>query len=469
MAKTVRAGEDKFRNLVERITDGFIALDKNWNYVYANQRIGELVHRPAESLIGKNVWEEFPDAVGSATYEAFHQAMREQRYVSNIDYYAPLNLWQENHIYPSPEGLSVFIRDITEQKRAEQAIRESEETRRQIMNSALDAIICVNRDNQIIVWNRQAEKIFGWKAEEVLGKLLTETIIPPRFREQHIRGFARYLETGEGPLMNKLVEVTGLNRDGQEFPVELSIVSLRDRKQELLCAFIRDITERKQAQEQLSKSYEQLRELANHLQTVREKERASIAREIHDELGQQLTGLKLDVSWLHKKVPEEQREIKDKISDVLALLDDTIRTVRKIASELRPSILDDIGIVEALEWQSKEFERRSGIRTVFRSALEGLRLPDDKAIAIFRIFQESLTNVARHASATAVHSSCQERNGKLVLTISDNGQGLDPKKIENGKTLGLLGMRERAQMIGAEFEIRSESGKGTTVCVSVPI
>jgi PAS domain S-box-containing protein len=461
------SSDEKYRDLLERITDGFIALDKNWNYIYVNSRIGELVHRKPESLIGKNVWKEFPDAVGSPTYLAFHKAMEEQQYVHNIDYYPPLDLWQENHIYPSPDGLSIFVRDITVQKKAEQSTKQREEIMKLIMNSALDAIVCVNIKNRITVWNKQAEKIFGWSEEEVIGKQLVDTIIPEKYRERHLKGFNHYLETKEGPLLNKLVEITALNKKGIEFPVELAIVPVQQNGDEFFCAFIRDITERKESEEEINRSYEQLRELTSYLQVIRENERTSIAREIHDELGQQLTGLKLDISWIHKKIPEKQNEISEKLKGVLKLLDDTIKTVRKIASDLRPSILDDIGIVGALEWQSKEFERRSGIKTIFTSDLEELQLPEDLSTAFFRIFQESLTNVARHAEATTIHTSFDKKNGKLVLTISDNGKGMDLERMEN-KTLGLLGMKERTQMIGGEFYITSEPGNGTTVSVSIP-
>jgi len=460
--------EEIYRDLLERITDGFIALDKNWNYTYVNRRVGELVHRSPESMIGKNVWEEFPDVVGTPTYEAFQKAMKEQRYVSNLDYYPPLDLWQENHIYPSPEGISVFIRDITDQKKAEQARKQSEETRRLIMNSALDAIVCVNKQNRITVWNRQAENIFGWKEEEALGKTLVETIIPEKYREQHLKGFKRYQETGEGPLLNKLIEITALNKQGEEFPVELAIVVVKQGQDDFYCAFIRDITERKQADEKIKSSYEQLRQLASHLQVVREQERTSIAREIHDELGQQLTGLKIDISWIKKRVSDEDAAIIKKIDEVLDLLDITIKTVRKIASELRPSILDDIGIVEALEWQSKEFERRSGIKTYFSSELEGLQLPENISTTFFRIFQESLTNVARHAQASSIHASFVKKDGKLILEISDNGQGMELSEMKNKKTLGLLGMKERTQMIGGEFKINSKPGQGTKVSISIP-
>jgi PAS domain S-box-containing protein len=389
--------------------------------------------------------------------------------MNNTDYYPPLGLWQENYVYPSADGLSVFIRDITEKKKAELAVRNSEEVRRLIMSSALDAIVCINRDGAITVWNPQAEKMFGWKETEITGKTLTETIIPKKYRNIHTQGFSQYLETGEARVLNRLIEITALKRSGEEFPIELAIVPIRQQGEEFFCAFIRDITERKDAEEKLKHSYEEIRQLALHLQDVREEERASMSREIHDELGQQLTGLRMDFSWFFKKTTIEDKSMKEKTEHTMELLDNMVKTDRKIATELRPSILDDFGLVEALRWQSKEFQKRSGIKTGFNSALTELHLTSNAAIALFRIYQESLTNVARHAAATSVLTLFEQKNGNLILTIRDNGKGFDPGKTGQKKTLGLLGMKERTLMMGGVYEIKSKPGKGTTVSVVVPL
>lgn len=223
-----------------------------------------------------------------------------------------------------------------------------------------------------------------------------------------------------------------------------------------------DITERKAKEEQL-------RQLAGHLQDIREEERASMAREIHDELGQQLTGLKIDISWLVKKLASDDNSIIMRTNDILSRLDETIKTVRKIATELRPSLLDDVGLVGALEWQSQEFEKRSGIKTQFQSNLHESQIPDNVSIALFRIFQESLTNVARHSGGTQVISSLTQKDRNMVLVISDNGNGFDIKRIKAKKTLGLLGMKERVLMIGGNYDISSRPGQGTIVSVSVPL
>lgn len=248
-------------------------------------------------------------------------------------------------------------------------------------------------------------------------------------------------------------------------------VMKNDFNEKLLSKAIRYSIERKRAEEKMQQMNEELRSLSAHLLNIREEERARIAREIHDELGQQITGLKMDVSWLGKKLSGKDipAVVREKLSDMASLLDDTVHTVRKIASELRPSLLDDIGLVAALDWQSNEFKKRFGIPVLFVSQYEELKIETAIATGLFRIYQETLTNVARHARATKVESSLEMDDNNVTLTIIDNGKGFDASNIKNRKTLGLLGMKERAAIIGGILEIKSELKKGTTVTISVPV
>jgi signal transduction histidine kinase len=211
----------------------------------------------------------------------------------------------------------------------------------------------------------------------------------------------------------------------------------------------------------------QLRELSDHLLNIRETERTNIAREIHDELGQQLTILKMNVSWLHQKLQKyEDATVLQKTSDTLQMLNETIKTVRRIATELRPSMLDDLGLIEAIEWQSKEFEKRSGIKISFESAIPHLPIANSVATSLFRIYQEALTNIGRHANATHVYSTLQLENDKIILIIKDDGIGFDMQTLGVKKTLGLLGMKERTLMMGGRFEINSKAGEGTTIVIT---
>jgi len=227
--------------------------------------------------------------------------------------------------------------------------------------------------------------------------------------------------------------------------------------------------ERRRAQEQLRESHEQLRALSVYLQHVREEERTRIAREVHDELGQALTSCKLDLSLLANKLPKNLAPLKDKAKALSAHIDATIQTVRRIATELRPGILDHLGLIAALEWQANEFQTRTGIKCDVRTDLHEPVLTADLATAFFRIFQETLTNVIRHAGATHVMVHLKEAGGRIILEVKDNGRGISPEEITNPRSMGLLGMKERAALLGGSFKIGLPSGgKGTLVTVSIP-
>lgn len=219
-------------------------------------------------------------------------------------------------------------------------------------------------------------------------------------------------------------------------------------------------------------SNEQLRKLAAHFQNVQEEEQKRIAREIHDELGQQVTSLKMDVSWIKKKIIAAgmEEQFMTRLNQMTELLDASVKTVRRISSGLRPGVLDDLGLIAALDWQSKEFERKFSIPVQLVSTQKSLDIPSDIATGIFRLYQESLTNVARHAQAQQVVASIEVEDGELVLKVSDNGKGFDTSN-KNGhpKTLGLLGMNERVLMMKGKLDISSTPGKGTTVTVKVPL
>ena len=227
--------------------------------------------------------------------------------------------------------------------------------------------------------------------------------------------------------------------------------------------------ERRKTEEKLRKSHEQLRALSVYLQHIREDERIRISRQVHDELGQSLTGLKMDLYWLSSRVPRQLRELHDKAKSMSAHIDSTIQTVRRISTELRPGILDDLGLVAALEWQAHEFQKRTGIDCVVTSDLKEAILDEDLNTAFFRIFQETLTNVIRHAKASKVTVHLKKVGGQLSLEIKDNGRGISEAEISNTKSIGLLGMRERAALLGGKVAFSGVPGKGTTVLVKIPL
>jgi signal transduction histidine kinase len=263
-------------------------------------------------------------------------------------------------------------------------------------------------------------------------------------------------------------EATVITRNGNRIPYYFTGQLIQYEGKPCLIGTGIDITERKKAEDELEQSYKSIRQLTEHLQNIREEERIHIAREIHDELGQQLTVMKMDVSWLNKKMISGDEYVKQKLKGLNEMLEGTVKTVRRISSELRPSLLDDLGLVAAMEWQLKEFKQRSGIVTSLITPEAEQQLPDTVKTGLFRIFQESLTNVARHAHAKKVKVSLQYKDRKIVLTVQDDGKGFDKKKTADKRTLGILGMKERTLMMGGEYEITSTPGKGTTVLVAIP-
>jgi signal transduction histidine kinase len=231
-----------------------------------------------------------------------------------------------------------------------------------------------------------------------------------------------------------------------------------------------EIAEWRSAEEQVKASRDELRELAARLQRIREDERTRIAREIHDELGQACTALKMDVALLARKLPARKSlQVMNKIKSAMAIADGLIHSMRRIASGLRPAALDDLGLAVALEWQAQEFEKRTSIQCCIALPSEYLAIDTDRSTAIFRIFQESLTNVARHSQATRVEATLSKERTQIVLEIRDNGRGFDSKEVKTRNSFGLIGMEERAILLNGTLHIAGNQGQGTTVTLRVPV
>jgi signal transduction histidine kinase len=226
--------------------------------------------------------------------------------------------------------------------------------------------------------------------------------------------------------------------------------------------------ERRRAETELKRSQELFRNLSTHLQEVREEERTRIARRIHDDLGQSLTALKIDIAWLNNKLTEERDIIREKLKSMVALIDQTVQTVRKVSEDLRPGILDDFGLPAAIEWQAEEFQKRTGIecQTVFYP--DDFVLNKEQSTNLFRIVQESLTNVIRHAEATKVEISINEKDGILLLEIQDNGKGITEASIADSRSFGLIGIKERVRSLGGAVTITGTPNAGTRLSVKMP-
>lgn len=590
--QALSASQERYRSTLERVSDAFIALDKNWNYTFVNAKAAELHGRKPEDLLGKNVWEEFPDVKNEPFYEALQKAMKTQQPQMLELYYSTFKKWFEDYIYPSPDGVTVYYRDVTEQKRITEQINNERKLSDSILRSLPGIFYMYDQNGKFLRWNKNFETVSGYSADEVSKMhpldffdedekpLLKEKIgnvfiagkdeVEANFLTKsgtkipyYFNGFAVKINDeicliGTGidissrkqaeqktKLFNERFEYVSLATTdivwdwnllkneiwwNENFYKQLGVTKTTDqlsiaswednihpddknrvvagiydaikRKQsywvdeyrmlkktgEEIYVFDRgymifdengnpqrmvgamvDITTIKQAEAEVIESQKALRKLTTHLQTVREEERADIAREIHDELGQQLTALKMDVNWLNKKMNEADEEALLRIKQILAAIDETVKTVRKIASELRPGILDDLGLVAALEWQSAEFEKRTGIKVNFATNIPDVKCDRKQCTAMFRLFQESLTNVARHAQATLVQAKLLVQNNQVEMTISDNGKGFSLDEANERSTLGLMGMKERVLALQGSFIIDTQIGKGTTIAVKIPL
>lgn len=250
---------------------------------------------------------------------------------------------------------------------------------------------------------------------------------------------------------------------------EMRATLIRYRGSPAIMGNVIDITEQKLAVSAIKKSEEQLRNLTTYLQKVGEIERVSIAREIHDELGEGLTVLKLDLSWLRKRLPENQIALRAKADTMSQMIDRTIQTVKKISTNLRPGLLDDLGLAAAIEWQAEDFQRRTGITSKVRIDPADINFDRDRNTAIFRIVQETLTNVSRHAHATRVNVTLQQRDGQIELQVHDNGRGITEEQLANPKSFGLIGIRERVKIFGGKHIMKGIPGKGTRLTVRIPV
>lgn len=347
-------------------------------------------------------------------------------------------------------------------KKAEKGIRLEKQFSDSIINMLPGVFYMYDEQLRFLRWNNRFEEISGYSHGE-FAELTVLDLFQGIQRELIQKKTESVFVTGRCD-----VEAEMTTRNGENIPFYFSgaRVDYRDKPCVLGIGF--DIGRLKEAENLLRQSEEDLRDLASSLQNVREEERAAIAREIHDELGQQLTAIKLDVSWLDRKIAGDA-VIKERINGVLTMLTDMIHTIRRISTQLRPSILDDLGLIEALKWQVRDFQKRTGILIEFECSEETLKLEPAVTTGVFRIFQESLTNVVRHAEATAVSARLYVEDDRLILTITDNGKGFDPAAAKKKKTLGLMGMKERTLMMKGAYDIDSQSGKGTSLRFSIPL
>jgi len=357
----------------------------------------------------------------------------------------------------------LLIREVMRQQKLTNELGAAQNRYQHTIDSVMDAIIAVDEKQNIILFNPSAERMFGLKAENMIGESLL-MLLPERFRGSHHSHVQKFKKSDSvSRTMGSQLGIVGLRADGTEFPIESTISQTMINGERQMTAVLRDVTERRRAEIELREMNHQLRGLSKSLENIREEERTRIARELHDDLGQQLTGLKLELSWLNGRVKEGRLPPEERITEMKQQLDGAISSVRRISTELRPIILDDLGFEEAVKWLVSEFTKRTKIPVILDLQAEVCVSNVDLATALFRIVQESLTNITRHAEATQVNVLLMKDDQHLILSIADNGIGLPPKLQSGG--FGLVSMRERANALGAKFSISNNDLKGVTIRV----
>ena len=472
--KKLEANEAKYRELVQNANSIILRMDPKGKVTFFNEFAQMFFGYTEEEMLGCSVVGTILPGTESSGRDLDFMikdiGIHPEKYINNENENMRRNgervwvAWTNKAIRDGNGEVTEILcigNDITEHRRLEGLLEESEERYRRLFETANDGIVLLEKhEGKITHANPAATRMVGYSKEECIGKKLQNIGIS--------------LDMGDFQKIMQILDRSGIiyyddvpvkTKSGQYIDTDIYMV---DRARLVQCN-IRDITERKRGAEAIKKNEEQLRNLTAYMQKVTEMERTNIAREIHDELGQALTILKMDLSSLRKKFPEDQTSILEKTDAMSRLIDTTIQMVKRIATDLRPGLLDDLGLSAAIEWQLGEFQKRTGIICKIIIDPKDVTFDSDRNTALFRIFQETLTNIVRHAKATEVSVSLKLKDGQIELKVQDNGRGITEGELSHPKSFGLIGIRERAIIFGGSSSVKGLPSKGTTVIVKIPV
>jgi PAS domain S-box-containing protein len=463
--EVLKESEEKFRNLAEQ-SPNMIFINERGRVVYANKKCEDIMGYTRDEFYSPDF--DFLGLIAPESTELVNSSFASHMKGEEIEPYgyslvtkdgerieAILNTTLIN--YQGERAILGTVTDITERKRAEQRLREYEARYRHLLDHMPDGVALTHR-RRIIRVNPPMARMFSYPSAEKMEGLSLMDLASPGSREIIRRQSTPRALGRQG---ENRFEFQALRKDGSTFSAECTLTIDRGEAKPFGLAIIRDVTE--------SKTYEEQRKLfSERIIVAQEKEHALIARELHDELGQALTAIKMDMAWIKSHVKGAGEAISDRFEALGKLVDTTIESVQKMAASLHPSVLDQLGLTAAIEWYAGEFERRTGIECIIKSESADFNIDSNAAINVYRIFQEALTNVARHARASRVDVRMAQNRGYLTICISDNGRGILSQKLSGAMSLGIAGMRERAELVKGRLDIQSRRGKGTKVTVYLP-
>jgi PAS domain S-box-containing protein len=482
----LRVSEERLRSIVQSTTDAILLVNALMKVVFWNKGAEETFGYAADDIIGQPL----TTIIQERHHEQLDRHVQRVRLLNGPHLASktlelagrrkdgrefPLELSVTSWKGKSDLFFTIIMRDISERRSAEEQLDRLHHHNQVVLNSAGEGIYGVDREGRLTFANPAAAKMFGWEAQALIGQSLQALVHQTDHRGQPLTVQpCPIMETITEGELREQVDSTFWRKDGTSFPVEYVSTPIQERG-EIVGAVVvfKDTTERKRAEAQLQDSLRRLRKLSGRLEGIREEERGRIARELHDELGVGLTCLKIDLSRLggligERLAPRDRAKVDEKVRGMKEQVDSTITSVQRIVAELRPGVLDDLGLVAAIEWQCRDFQRRTGIACCCTVSHEDLRVDPEHATAVFRICQEALTNVTRHAQATEVQVRLEDEGVGLLLQVRDNGRGIPQERLVDAKSFGLLGMRERAGLLGGDVQINTHEGEGTTILLRVP-
>ena len=477
LAKQLHRSEHRYRTLVGGAADAIILHDENRRFVETNQAAATLLGYERNELTGMH-----PDdfLLPQDHNDAHEQIQRLHGEGSMIN--TRRKLKRKDGTLATVEiratlldsGMSIsVVRDISEQMEIEAAVREQELFIRSVVEVLAEGVVVHQADGAIIYTNRAALQILGY------ADLTTSVVTVYDTNWAFIHDDESPFDPAQHPAMLALGHglsqrnvVMGVMRpDGNRIWLSVNSDPLRDERSNTIIGAVvsfSDITQKREIERQLHLKRERLRALSNHLLHVREEEKSSIAREIHDELGSSLTAIKMGIEWIDEKIPEQHQELKQRMEQVTEVTAHAIQATRRLVTQLRPSVLEDLGLWAALEWQMREFGKHSNIHCKQNMQCSHIHLPPQTALVVYRVIQETLNNIAKHAQANTVRLECWYSNGHLNITLEDDGIGIDEEVMHSITSYGIRGMYERIIQINGKLQILGTPGEGTLVVLTLP-